>query len=471
MTGLGLRLRLGSSVLFLCVGLLFALVGEAVGFGVEGGIADGCYGLRVGEEFLDERVHGLHARRVFGGEVVFFAEVFSEVVKLPTVRAVFACEKDADEFPVALVNGDGGRQPVGDAGGVGEVVEHGFAGEWLAFQGGENASAVEFLAGRDGQSEPSVQRGIVVFALYDGVAASAGGGEAGPRDDEGSAHSAFEYSGFAAAQWGVAGGCGTVDLVVHVSTVVGSEDDDGFLGEIETVEGVEERTDGVVHALDHGGVGGAALRVGGIDSGAVFFDEGLLCVERRVDAEHPVVHEERTCLVFFDEGNGFFGHAVLDVLVGHTGVGIEVFELPRGDEAASGTGAGPVREIDIEAVLQRRIRRGAEMPFAEVGGGVASGLEGFRNGVIGSRQAGNRFRHESRRRGASLRTSGGLKDNIGRVAVGRGDAGARGAKAGEDGGARRRTERAGRVGAGECHTAFCESVEVRRLVEFGVTVE
>ncbi len=35
-----------------------------------------------------------------------------------------------------------------------------------------------------------------------------------------------------------------------------------------------------------------------------------------------------------------------------------------------------------------------------------------------------------------------------------------GAEAGEDGGARRRIERAGRVGPSGCHTAFCESVEV-----------
>ena len=209
------------------------------------------------------------------------------------------------------------------------------------------------MPGRGGQAKAGEQGGVEVFALHEGVAAGVGFGQAGPHDDEGSAHAAFEQRGFASAQRGVAGGRRAVDLVVHVSAVVGGENNDGFLSEVQAVEGVEKRANGVVHTLDHRGVGGAALRVGGVDAGAVFFDQGFFGVERRMDAEHPVVQEKRAILIVLDEGGGFLGHAVFDVLVGLTGIGVEVFEFPRGDKAAGGTGAGPVREVDVEAVLKR----------------------------------------------------------------------------------------------------------------------
>ena len=82
------------------------------------------------------------------------------------------------------------------------------------------------------------------------------------------------------------------------------------------------------------------------------------------------------------EGDGFLGHAVFDVLVGRVGIGIEVRELPRRDVAAGRPGPGPVRHIHVEAVLQRRIGLGAEMPFAEMAGGVAGVLQRLRQRVV-----------------------------------------------------------------------------------------
>jgi hypothetical protein len=124
-----------------------------------------------------------------------------------------------------------------------------------------------------------------------------------------------------------------------------------LIGDAEAVEGVEEGADGVVHAFDHGGVGWAALSVGGVGGGAVFFDEGGFGIEGCVDAEHPVVEEEGLVLVFFDEGGGFGGYAVFDVFVG--GFGEEVVRVfPWGDEGSCGAGAGGVGEVDIEAVLE-----------------------------------------------------------------------------------------------------------------------
>ena len=44
-------------------------------------------------------------------------------------------------------------------------------------------------------------------------------------------------------------------------------------------------------------------------------------------------------------------------------------------KTAGRSGAGPVRDVDVEAVLERRVGLGAEVPFAEMAGGVAGVLE------------------------------------------------------------------------------------------------
>lgn len=46
-----------------------------------------------------------------------------------------------------------------------------------------------------------------------------------------------------------------------------------------------------------------------------------------------------------------------------------------------------MREIDLAAWLERRIRRGPEVRLAEVTGGVAPGVEGFRPGAVADREA------------------------------------------------------------------------------------
>jgi len=267
----------------------------------------------------------------------------------------------------------------------------------------------------------------------------------------------------------VAGRGGAVHLVVHVAAVVGGEEEDRLVGEFEAVEGVEEGADGVVHALDHGGVGGAALGVPEIDAGAVFFDESLLRVEGGVDAELPVVEEEGSVPVRFHPRDGLGGHAVLEMLAG--GAFLEVLELPRRDEAARRAGAGVVRDVHVEAVLQRRIRLRPEVPFAEVSGGVTGGLQRLRERGVARLQPRRRLGLDGVLIGRRRFPRRGLEPHLRQVAARRGDAGAGGAEPREDGGARRRAERAGRVGAGEGHAAFGEALEIRRLIEGGVAVE
>ena len=106
-----------------------------------------------GQEGRDERVHRFDPLRLLVGEVGFFADVLAEVVEFPTMGSVLAAVEEADEFPVFLGDGDGGRQPVGHAGSVREIGEERLAFQLAALEGGEDADAVEFLAGGSGKRE------------------------------------------------------------------------------------------------------------------------------------------------------------------------------------------------------------------------------------------------------------------------------------------------------------------------------
>jgi hypothetical protein len=57
-----------------------------------------------------------------------------------------------------------------------------------------------------------------------------------PNDHAGHARAAFKHRRLAAAQRAVAGGRGAIDFVVHVAAVVGGEDDDRVVRELEPVE-------------------------------------------------------------------------------------------------------------------------------------------------------------------------------------------------------------------------------------------
>lgn len=94
--------------------------------------------LDLGVEFFDEV-------RSFGGEVFGFTDVVGDVKKAVAVGSVFALVEFADEFPVFVVDGDGGWDPVGDGGHVGEVGEDAVASEGFSLEGGEDVESVEDL--------------------------------------------------------------------------------------------------------------------------------------------------------------------------------------------------------------------------------------------------------------------------------------------------------------------------------------
>ena len=142
---------------------------------------------------------------------------------------------------------------------------------------------------------------------------------------------------------------------------------------LQAVERVEQRADGVVHALDHRGVGRAALRIGGIHAGAVLLDQRLLGIEGRVDAEHPVVQVERPVPVSPPSRPRLRRPCGLRCARRARGHGNRRTSTAR--RSSPPAPARHVRHVHVEALLQRRIRLRAEMPLAEVPRGVARLLQ------------------------------------------------------------------------------------------------
>jgi hypothetical protein len=196
---------------------------------------------------------------------------------------------------------------------------------------------------------------------------------------------ALVHAGFAAPQRSIGGRRGAIDLIVHVAAVVGGEDNQGVLGDSKALDGVENLADVVVEAMNHGGVGGAALRTPQIDARAIVLDKLGLGVKGRVYRELPVIEEKGLVSLRFHEGHRLVPHAVFDVLPWR--LGGKVIEFPRGHEAAGRAGARPMRDIDVEAMLQRAVGIRAQVPLAEVGRGVAGLLECFGEGKVGRIEA------------------------------------------------------------------------------------
>ena len=284
-----------------------------------------------------------------------------------------------------------------------------------AAESGREALAVERVRGGEREFQHFGKRREKIRALDNRVRDRAGFCDAGPDDDAGLTRAALVGGGLAAAERGIArdwdagdaesGGrsIGAGDPVD--AAVVGEENDNGVFAELECVERIKEAADIFIEALDHGGVDGIALAGAGRERsgfGAVFFDELFFCVVGRVDGEGPVVDVERCILVRGDEGDRLARHAVLDVFIGSAGDVERGGKFPRRDVAAGRTGAGPVGEIHVEALLQRAVGLGSEVPFAEVARGVASCLERFRERVVARIEAGDTLRDEDGRGGCGL---------------------------------------------------------------------
>jgi len=150
---------------------------------------------------------------------------------------------------------------------------------------------------------------------------------------------------------------------------------------------------------------------------------------------------------------------------------LEVGEFPGCHKAAGGPGAGPVGNVEVEAVRKRRVGLGAEVPLAEVGRGVALGPEPLGQGFVPGVESGDRFVAGERFvRGGGFGNRG-REDDLGGVAVRCRQAGAGRMQTGKEARPGRRAERIGGVGAGEGHPAGGEPFNVGGFVELGLSVK
>ncbi len=264
---------------------------------------------------------------------------------------LLALVEQSDELPITRMDRHGRRQVVRHLRTVREVCENRLSLQRLAAQRAGDADAVEHLADLGLEAEQFQERRIEVRALDDRVVAAGRLGDLRPTHDTRHAHASFIHCRFAAAQRRVAGGRGAVHRVVHVPAVVRKEHDGGAIGDAKPVHRVEQFADRIVHGLDHGRVGRAALRIVGIDAGTVFLDQGLLGIEWRMDRELPVVEKERAVLVLLHERHRLIAHAVLNVLGRRTFP--EILELPWCYETTGRAGTGMMWNVHVKSLLQR----------------------------------------------------------------------------------------------------------------------
>jgi hypothetical protein len=183
--------------------------------------------------------------------------------------------------------------------------------------------------------------------------------------------------------------------------------------------------------------------------GLVFGDDFGLAHDGSVHGVVGEVDEEGRRLVSLDEADGLAGEAVGEefvlraVLQGIDTIGREVARRGTAIRAA---------DVGVEALLLGIELRAAEVPFADAGGGVASGFEPLGQGFL--------------LQGQLLGPLGDLEAGVGAVVSGDpvGDVQPGGAFPCQNGGAGGRAHRAGGVGLGEFHPILRELVDVRRLV-------
>ena len=222
------------------------------------------------------------------------------------------------------------------------------------------------------------------------VHADGGGGEvgsgldlAGPAGGEGDAEAAFIHVLLLAAPWAVVG------FVFEDAAVVTGEDDEGVVGKVQLVQGVEDLADAVVHVLDEGDEFGPDVGHAWL-AGFDFFDpvgRWLNGVVRGVVSE-------------IEEEGGVFRAAGGDVIHGPLGEEVGCMALGVDDvavvahEVVAVAEVGPVivHHVAEEAVevVEPPVERGvgrfqAEVPLADDGAVVAGGLEVGRNhdGIVG----------------------------------------------------------------------------------------
>ena len=246
-------------------------------------------------EFPKGGGHAGEAGGFAGGEVLFFTDVFHDVVEFELVEGGVG-----EEFPRAVAEGDG---PGFADGAVVLPVEGMGAGEGFASEDGEEAGAVDRAVGGDGDAGEFAEGGEEI-EVADGFGADgAGRGVARPAEDAGDAVAGFGDVEFHAAQ-GAGGAVGTLRAFVAVEgfgAVVAGEDDEGVVAQAVGVEVFQEAADGVVHLGDIAVVLGAVGVVRfGVEAGE-FLGGG----DGFVGFVEPEIQEEGLAGGGVEEADGF----------------------------------------------------------------------------------------------------------------------------------------------------------------------
>ncbi|MEN9633397.1 MAG: hypothetical protein RL077_1801 [Verrucomicrobiota bacterium] len=307
--------------------------------------------------------------------------------------------------------------------------------------------AVEHVVGGEGEPGELRKRGKLIEAGEDAGVVNAGGGHvAGPAHEIRHAHAALVETALAAAKrtgaaHSAVSGAGDRHFL---RAIVAGKNYDGVVGDAECFQAVEQTADLGVEVGDGGGVNGAwtlVRDVGGVEPCERFQLLGR-GVEHRVRDERAHLCVERRALALANELQ-----RLVDKECGRTRAVVGVGGI---DRRAALAGADEVETVFLDGGSVGVV---AEMPFADVRGGVAGGAK--RACDVG--HAGLQpVAHAAR----GVRRLGGI------VAV---DAVARRNLPGEKTAAAGRADGSGDIKLGEQRAIGGEPVEVGRLGE-GVTV-
>ncbi len=256
------------------------------GLGTHGPIGGiGAGGVEAGDE-------GCGEFRKDGGEVVGFAGVVDDVVEFGRGTGFVA-----EDLPVAPASGlfetAFVKFPIEKA--IGQF------GLIAAQPGGKDIQTIDVLGDR--RTNQGGEGGEDIAREPDGWADESGGDPAGPTDNGGNADAAVVVIAFDAAERAGASIEGGVESALAMRAVVGGEDHQCRAVESEFGEELEETTDVVIHAGDHGGMafhGFGPVEVGvGAEIGDFHAEFAGLVVG--VGDGEGEVEEERTGGVFADE--------------------------------------------------------------------------------------------------------------------------------------------------------------------------
>ena len=230
--------------------------------------------------------------------------------------------------------------------------------------------------------------GVKVMPDDGNFGGAAGLRDAGPLNEEGDADAA-EILGALAVAEGVVGG----DVVDDLTAVVAEEDHDGVVGKAVFLDRIEDLADAVVEMLDEAGVGWVAVALLAAIDLLVFRDLVLLGLDRGVDGVVAEVQEERFVLVLGDKLAGevaeTFGEVVARAAVLEVGDLVDglpsgrLFLVKVGVEKTARAAELVGGDVDLEPLfLWSGLAVHADMPLADVGGGVSGVPHGLGECVL-----------------------------------------------------------------------------------------